>query len=294
MTRIKIIPILALLFSNSTLFELKAQEYHYADLQTALKNKQAVRELVIWGERVGNELYEFENLEYLLIEEANIDSITVGIIKLSKLKHVRIRSSNLCYVSPELFKLDSLVSLNLSSNSLTSLNIEEGNSNLKQIDLSYNELQDISFLSKFKGLEQIYCRDCKLTEIPKKIFTPTLTELLLIENNIKAIPEEIIKAINLKTLRLQVNDIRELPNGLFYLCNLEHLELWRNQLKAFDKRFRLLKNLKRLDLQENNIVNIENEITFEKLEILFIGYNEIDISQRSVIKSKNQDFKIIW
>jgi len=80
---IKVSALVIFIFSSFFLLAQKEERYYYTDLDEALANKSKVKQLDLFGKNLKNvdEIYEFDNLERLLIEECTIDSITDDIRK---------------------------------------------------------------------------------------------------------------------------------------------------------------------------------------------------------------------
>ncbi len=283
-----------IIFRYITVFLVISSNYsqetgEYTNLLLATKNKEDVQTLVLWNENITDEIYEFSELEQLLLYECNIDSISHKVMKLNKLKIISIERSDLKAVSKELFNLESLEKVRLGDNRLLNLNFMGVNTSIKSLDLSYNKIEDLSNISKhLKGLVKFSCRSCGLSEVPDNIFTSKLEKLNLMENKIKNLPENIGNAIELKSLYLDKNEIESLPPTFFELSRLKHLHLANNKLKKINRKFQNFKLLQYVNLSFNEIEYIEH-INFKSLKTLLIRGNKV--SDIDCIKSYIKEFK---
>jgi len=283
--------ILIFLVFNSCIAQRVAE---YSTLESAMQNKNDVKILTLWGEKITDEIYGFKNLEMLMIHESDIDSITDDIASLKKLKTITVNLSGLRSVSPKLFSLKELKSVILRDNKLFHISLEKENVTIENLDISYNKLLNIDFITNFKKIRTFRCRGNDLTEIPNGIFTENLEQLFLMENKISTIPDGIEKARKLRRFILNKNRIAYLPKSFFQLENLSVIELAHNKFKLLNNDFRKLRSLKRLSLSYNEIEKIESEMLFENLEQLFLRGNKINKNDRTLIMSKNDKFKVSW
>ena len=134
------------------------------------------------------------------------------------------------------------------------------------IFLEINLLENLKHLILYKNPE-IYSSICNLTN---------LETLQLSRNNIKIIPKEISKLINLKNLKLNHNSITEMSN-ICVLTNLKMLNLFHNKIKEIPDEIDNLKSLECLLLGNNPITKIS--FNFEKLNLtdLHIDDDKIDL-----------------
>ena len=96
---------------------------------------------------------------------------------------------------------------------------------------------------KFKNLQDLYCRNCELTDnnlsLLKNLFSDSLVELDLSNNQISDITifSEVKNLVHLKKLNLsnnKISDVSCLKNDLNYK-DLEHLDLSSNQIEKMSK-----------------------------------------------------------
>lgn len=112
----------------------------------------------------------------------------------------------------------------------------EGLSNaysLESLDLSENRLEELSpsllNLKKLKSLSISFNQSLSLDSVTNVVCQmKQLTQLGLVMNGLKQIPEEIENLVNLKHLNLASNNFSSLPESLGNLHNLESLSLYGN------------------------------------------------------------------
>lgn len=160
-------------------------------------------------------------LEVLTISEINRSSLDRGILQLKKLRTLDL-SYNLIELLPEEFSaMTCLVELNLSNN-----------------NFGKSHPNTWSWMSG---------------NIAK-----TLKLLNLCENQMKFLPDQIVKLHNLITLNVDRNELRILPSGIGSLHRLRILTASKNMLKSLPGSAKKL-NLLTLDLSDNHFVaNAQN------------------------------------
>lgn len=107
-----------------------------------------------------------------------------------------------------------------------------------------------------------------LFKLTKNLYDLYYSEnLYLNRKNLKEIPIELGKLVNLKQLDLSNNQIKTIPEELGNLVNLKELDLSNNKIVKIPKSFSNLKKLKSLYLSRNNIKEIPKELAeLPKLE----------------------------
>lgn len=85
-----------------------------------------------------------------------------------------------------------------------------------------------------------------------------LSDIIITESNINAIPSAIIKLRKLRVLGLSNNNIKNIPNELFGLENLQNLSLYGNKLKKISPKICSMKNLRYIHLDVN--LKIRNQV----------------------------------
>ncbi|MCH4198720.1 MAG: cell wall-binding repeat-containing protein [Clostridium tyrobutyricum] len=189
-------------------------------------------------------------------------------------------------------------------NSITDISGIENLTNLKTLDLSWNEISDISKLKSLNSLEILNLEGNEISDIaPIKDLT-NLHDLDLRSNFILTDINVLNKLTNLQTLILGVNQISDISplkdltnlqyldlggnhitdiSELKNLTNLQHLDLFGSELENSQIKditpLINLSNLKWLDLQGNLIEDVSSLEKLKKLEYLDLRGNKItDVS----------------
>ena len=196
---------------------------------------------------------------------------------------------------PYLCGLKSLKFLNISSNSLSSLE-DSGLScgadsmllNLNVIDISNNDLRNISRLrdlsKSFPNVYTVYAARNSIffsqDDNPFEMLE-SLRTLGMSENNIDTLPANLLHNVNaLQEINLSNNQINEVPGGFFaYSKYLLLIELQGNQLQDdIWEQIETVPNLMYLDLSYNNITELNENVLAGLTELghLDLSYNNFN------------------
>jgi Leucine-rich repeat (LRR) protein len=208
---------------------------------------------------------------------------------LSKLVYLEISDSNLRLVPDGFYcPLSSLQTLNLTRNKIRSVEnigitlpttVECGDASLQELqslDLSYNELQQISAenwaVSKLRRLQHLFLQ----------------------HNNISELNGDTLAGLNaLRTLNLSFNHLEQLPDGLFYNSReLREIHLQGNELFQLPRSlFHRLEQLLILDLSQNQLTShhVDNG-TFAGLVRLII----LNMSHNALTRIDSRTFKELY
>lgn len=103
--------------------------------------------------------------------------------------------------------------------------------------------------------------------------------------NIKKIPKEICKFINVNELYFCSNKLQKLPRELKEMVNIENVYLSQNNFKKIPKVISYFSKLERLYMSYNNITSISSKITKNtKLRELFLCSNKIQYVPKFMTK----------
>lgn len=267
---------------------LLSQNGYYTSYQGALNNPADVETLDVSSEQIGNELYLFKELKTLIIREGSLDSITAQISTLSNLEEVTIVSSNLKYVSPNLFSLVNIKGINLSGNLLTNVAFQPNNS-IEFLDLSYNDLVDVDSIHFLKKIEILILGGNELDKfIPCKTFWNNMISLDISNNDLSSIGISVAEAEGIQNINLRNNKISSFPKALLLLPNMERLHLAGNLISDIPNNWLEAKSLNWLDLSGNPII-CQETVTFNQLLNLILLKC---LCSDCVFISQNPDFKI--
>ncbi|KAK4231772.1 adenylate cyclase encoded by the PaAC protein [Podospora fimiseda] len=240
----------------------------------------------------------------------------------SMLRTLNISSNSLEHFPSFLTKLESLVDLDLSFNLIRGFPEAIGNmrslekfvvtnnqlsgtlphtfknlSNLRELDIRYNQISNIDVIAKLPKLEILSAthnavsqfsgsferiRSLKLNYNPLTKFeikspVPTLKALNLSHSQLASIDESFNNIPSLERLELDKNYFVSLPNQIGNLRRLEFFSIAHNSVGELPPELGCLKELKRLDVRGNNIRKLPMELWWaNKLEYLNASSNILD------------------
>lgn len=203
---------------------------------------------------------------------------------LTSMKVLNLRYNKLKSLPKSINLLKDLRILDLHGNKLEEIPKLNGLENLVELELGWNEIQDLTNvpenlgtlprLKKFSiggnkinsidpedistlySLKEFNLYDNNLNTIPDNIGHINSLEVLNLRNNskIKTIPDSLNSLSSLKKLNLSWCSLTELPEWIGQLQSLEELNLWGNQIEKLPKSIEdLTSSLKILDLKFNKI-----------------------------------------
>ncbi|KAL9650996.1 hypothetical protein ABK040_015099 [Willaertia magna] len=162
--------------------------------------------------------------------------------------------------------------LNLDRKNLTKCPVIQGDTNLKLLNLQYNEIRQISNLTNLPNLVFLDLYNNKVRKISGLDALPSLRVLMLGKNQIEKI-EGLEKLQRLDVLDLHGNRIKDICN-LSMLKELRVLNLAGNLLTVV-KNISGLVSLNELNLRKNEIERVEQVNDLPSLKRLFISSNNI-------------------
>ena len=120
---------IALILSIISFGYSQSQEYKvYRNLKKAMKNKEKVEALTLYGEKLGeipDEVFELKNLKILNLTNNQIEVIPDKIIELSQLERLILMKNEIKELPESLSKLNKLEKLNVAYNGLSEAKVEE-------------------------------------------------------------------------------------------------------------------------------------------------------------------------
>ncbi|KAL6194058.1 hypothetical protein ACLB2K_035142 [Fragaria x ananassa] len=226
----------------------------------------------------------FPQFRVLMLASGNLRTFPVFLKNQSQLFDLDLSNNQICGEVPNwIWKFKSLISLNLSCNSLDALEASSVSnlSFLGLLDIHSNNFQgQIPRISSPNLYYLDYSRNGFNSKIPT-IVGNTLLETAFISlssNNLHgAIPRSMCKSLRLEVLDLSNNSLSGMvPKCLTTMTTLAVLNLKRNNLTKVDL---LSKNcsLETLDISENRIQGhfLESLVNCRKLKVLNLGSNQI-------------------
>ena len=147
------------------------------------------------------------------LSDQNLSKFVVFLQKFSNLEYLSLKNDHLRTLPKEIFELQKLKILDISSNDFETLSND---------------------FIKFKNLEELYLNNEKNLNVPQTLNLlsklPKLKALHLEGDNLRKLPENIVKLKNLKSLYLNDNLFKEVPTQIRGLDHLQYLDLNNNQI----------------------------------------------------------------
>ena len=216
-------------------------------------------------------LKHLTKVESLLLSDCGIQDIGF----LSELKELTILNLN----DNEIIDITSLKSLNkltdlsLNNNNITDITSLESLTNLLRLYLSDNNITNIVSLKDLKKIEFLDLGENNITDIAVLKNLTNLSDLNLSNNNITDITA--LKELPLIQLNISNNNITDI-NALKNMNWLSYLILANNKDINDFKVLEELENLGAIDIS-----GINKSINFEKLHLIRIEMNDVNISQET-------------
>ncbi len=221
-----------------------------------------------------NGLEQFENLSSLSINngeavsENGEDVHTVssgkleGLDKLKEMKMLNSLSLRYCQITNEDLKfidgIANLKALDLSSNEITDISSMNNLTNIESLRLDNNQIEDVSCLSGCREMKNLYLNENKISDISFIAGLSNITNLGLSNNNIEDI------------------------SSIAYLKNLYFFEISNNNVTNLDS-IRNLRNIKNVNFSGNHITDFTPVLELVNLDlgdryITKLGEQKIDIN----------------
>jgi Leucine-rich repeat (LRR) protein len=179
-----------------------------------------------------------------------------GLKTLAKIKKAKESGATTLDLYKNQFGLTKLERLDLSGNEITDVSPLAGLTNLESLWLDENQISDLSPLKGLTNLKYLYLENNQISDL-SPLAGLTLTELSLFANEITDI-SSLARLTKLEALVLTTNQISDL-SPLAGLTNLERLTLNENQISDISP-LKGLTNLKELFLVDNPIPDDQKEM----------------------------------
>lgn len=260
---------------------------------------------------LGLEKYSGTSSLRILSENKNLTNLHANIRNIEtpqdiiSLPYLRYLSLN-CYEDDSSKSLESEEKRNCKKRSLKNIEFLRPLEFLNGLDLSDNEITDLSPIANFKFLEKLSLRSNKVEEFPNLKVLKTLRFLDLSQNKIKNI-SNLKEAKRLEYLNLSTNQISEIIEATA-LKELKFLAIGNNPITDFSKMSGL-KKLKLLNIDSSPLINKSYGLAInarpilknifpikeesEWAELILFGDNNRDQSIRSTQSTKyNQELNL--
>lgn len=218
-------------------------------------------------------LWEMTKLESLDISSNELESLPPQVEQLTNLQVLNLRHNFLTTLPASLGRCVALQKLNLEYNRLKTLPSLEALTDLRDLRLKYNQIAQLPpSLGAIKG-----CLDLQNNYLVEPPVCDSLTELLLENNSIAALPRNVDALAAVTRLTIANNRIKRLPAQIQHLKVLTELDLRENDITEVPIELAELPALKRLNLSNNKISSVPPELwTLKCLQVLNLGANMLE------------------
>ena len=130
--------------------------------------------------------------------------------------------------------------------------------NLTRINVAHNHLRSLpDVICELEKLEKIECGDNRVRSVPTHVSRLTsLTLLSLKNNNLRHLPKQLGRCVSLKSLSLNGNDLMGIPEEICQLENLKRLSIAANNCQTLPWRMGDMASLQTLDLASNPVLRL--------------------------------------
>ena len=243
-------------------------------------------------------------MEYLYLNENQIDDLCSWIGDLKYLKTLHASNNEINNFDCLHDTLSNLDLLDLSFNQLKNVSSLRYLINLKNLNLNNNQIEDISDLQYLRYVDKLFINNNNVKCL-SPIGNLNLKYLEINDNQIENILW-IKNSSNLRELKISNNKLNQLPNRLFdNFMSLSKIDLSLNQIKSIDSfDCRQKTKINKLDLSNNQLENVDfifdcsiineirlnnNQIRHIQLEILSYYYLKILDISFNPIEVRNQN-----
>ncbi|EJF55016.1 leucine-rich repeat (LRR) protein [Saprospira grandis DSM 2844] len=234
----------------------------------------------IFSSQDAQALSQFKDLEYLDLEQSQIEALPEDFGQLSKLCQLNLDQCQLKRLPSSFGQLQMLSGLQLSKNQLKELpaNFYELQK-LQYLNLEGNQLSSLApEIGQFKELKLLILAHNQLKELPSTISNcKKITYLNIQDNLVRQIQFNLEKMKQLTLLNLSDNLLQALPSSIFQAKKLQFLQLDNNRdLQQLSPKIGQLQNLKTLWLNHCSIQKIpENIGQLTQLQELYLSNNQL-------------------
>lgn len=242
-----------------TLYIIEDNMSYLPDSMQRMQNLERISFSKNSFDHIPNVLQTLKKLTYINFSSCPITAFPHWFGKMTQLIEIRFPFCKIQHITPDVFCLPNLYSIDINDNELTAINLPI-NTNapcLSCFDISNNPLTHFpTNLHLLSSLWSLNIANCTITEIPAEIgLMSKLSYLTLSNNKITEIPAEIGLMSNLNDLTLTNNKITNLPDSFGNLINLERLHICHNPLVSLPSTLKNLPKFKYLSIDGNEKAN---------------------------------------
>ncbi|XP_059509802.1 protein phosphatase 1 regulatory subunit 7-like isoform X2 [Stegostoma tigrinum] len=239
-----------------------------------LDNNNEITELKLYGNNIRKikNLDRLQELQVLQLQFNNITSLRKGLLKLRKLQRLRLDSNRLiCVESRELSGLSQLTSLDISHNQITDITAVNVLPCLEELLASNNKLCGVVDLSKCNKLQELDLSNNKISEVRGLSLLETLTSVNL-SGNVLRCTECLGSLCSLQELNLADNQLKSVSSFAQQFPNLEVLNVVNNDIDFRDGLKFLMQcfHLVELNLAGNLAETPEEDETMRLMEVSYL------------------------
>ncbi|XP_066914616.1 protein phosphatase 1 regulatory subunit 7-like [Clytia hemisphaerica] len=208
-----------------------------------------------------------------------------GVRELQHLENLQLQYNNISKINNSLSGCRSLKFLRLDSNKISVLKGKEFCSlhQLTYLDISANQLEDISFVTVLPLLQELHCTHNKLTEIPDIMSLKKLQEIDLSHNTISNVTG--LKGLaNLNILCVKNNFISSMTS-VKTLKTLTELNVSNNKIKCLSQFKTVIPSIEILNISCNHIENIDEILQLKDFQHL----KEVEFLDNPVLEEPETD-----
>ncbi|KAK1287932.1 hypothetical protein QJS10_CPB19g01266 [Acorus calamus] len=218
-----------------------------------------------------SDIWHLQNVQELYLHDNNLNDESIARL-----------------IVPWIHNLTSLRIIDLSQNQIKDVSGFWGLQNLEQLDLSDNQIESVgswifNITSGFWGLqnlENLYLSGNRIESVGSWIFNITSARFIDLSNNtIKYLPSDLCQLQDLQSLDLSYNSMKgNIDTCLKSLYSLEYLDLSSNQLDgSIPNSFQNLENIESLDLSNNHLSGeIPSQLVqLHSLSVFRVSYNNL-------------------
>lgn len=185
---------------------------------------------------------------------------------------------HLAHLPESLGGLVSRDSLVLTGSELTGLPKSIGDCNkLRRLDISHNQFKSLpAVLGQCHNLKTLIASSNHIKVLPKDIWTWSISELFLEQNQLQALPELYTPNTRLVVFLCAGIELTALPSTIGYFESLMNLRLQENRLTALPTSITKCSSLGYIDLSFNRMTHLPMDIERYK-PVLDIRMHESDV-----------------
>uniref|UniRef100_UPI00398F63F0 protein phosphatase 1 regulatory subunit 7-like isoform X3 n=1 Tax=Pristiophorus japonicus TaxID=55135 RepID=UPI00398F63F0 len=264
-----------------------------------LENNCEITELKLYGNNIRqiNNLDRLQELQILQLQYNRITSLRKGLLKLRKLERLRLDSNQLiCVESREFSGLSQLSSLDISHNQLTDITAVNGLPCLEELLASHNKLCGVVDLGRCNKLQELDLSNNKISEVLGLSLLETLTSVDL-SGNVLCSTESLGSLCSLQELNLADNQLKSISSFSVQFPSLNVLNVANNNINFGEELKSLARCCHLVELhlagKGTGTPDEEQTIDLEDISLLMPQLESLDGAILNTSNNKRQDTPVI-